>query len=110
MTELFIVSEKYAEAQGILEKLGEFEDLKIKDQILAKYFELIIKKIRHLGTAQSEEDFDELLLKEIDFNWDMSKIDKWLSVVQLDKDDQLFIGNKTKIMKKRIKQGETVEA
>lgn len=110
MTELFIVSDKYAEAQGILEKLGEFEDLKIKDQILAKYFELIIKKIRHLGTAQSEADFDELLLKEIDFNWDMSKIDKWLSVAQLDKDDQLFIGNKTKIMKKRIKQDETVEA
>ncbi|WP_299465171.1 tetratricopeptide repeat protein [uncultured Microscilla sp.] len=110
ITELLIVSENYEEAHGYLSKLSEFADLKIRDQILAKYFELIIKKIRHLGTTQSEADFEELLLNEIDVYWDMSKIDKWLTITQLDKDDLLFITNKTKVMKKRIKQGEVVES
>lgn len=111
VVELLLISENYEEAQSYLNQLAELSDLKIKDQILAKYFTLIIRKILHQGTAQAEEQFEELLLKDIDFTWDLTKIEKWIiSNVNLDKDDHLFITNKTKVMKKRIVKGEAIEA
>lgn len=111
ITELLLITGSYQRAQSYVDQLHQLPDLKIKNQILAKYFTLLLRNVLHQGTAEAEQQFQELLEKDIDFTWDLSKIDKWASNNEkLDKDSKVFIAAKTKMIKKHIVAGEQVEA
>jgi len=109
--ELQIITENYEGAQRYLDQLSELPELRIRDQIMAKYFLILLRNLQHLGTAEAELQFDEILQQDIEVPWDLSKIDKWVSSNnKLDKDTTLFINQKTELLKRKVNTGEILEA
>lgn len=110
--ELQIISGNYDAAQSYLDQFYALTELKIKDQILAKYFLILLRNLKNQGTAEAELQFDEILQQDIEVAWDLSKIDKWISgdTTVMDKDTALFINQKTKQLKQKMGKGEVLEA
>ncbi|OJJ18213.1 hypothetical protein BKI52_25665 [marine bacterium AO1-C] len=109
--ELQIINGNYEGGQQYLDQLNDLPELRIRDQIMAKYFLILLRNLQNLGTAEAELQFDELLQQDIEVSWDLSKVDKWLSTnSELDKDTTLFINQKNKLLKQKMGKGEIVEA
>jgi len=110
IVELQIITDNYEDAQSYLDQLNEVPELKIRDQIMAKYFLILLRNLQNRGTAEAELQFDEILQQDIEVTWDLSKIDKWVSSNnQLDKDTTLFIQQKTQLLRQKVSIGETLE-
>ncbi len=110
LMELYIIVGNYEAAQKCLDEIDDLPELKIREQIMAKYFWILLRNLRNQGTAEAELQFDEILEQDIEVSWDLSKIEKWLSSEnKLDKDTTLFISQKTKLLKKKMGKGEVPE-